>query len=74
MNEGRLLDLIGFSLKFEATRGYSIDEVLKFIAFSEFITSESILAKSLSQEIKTSVNRTDNNFRSLIYWFKTSFL
>jgi len=45
-----LLDLTGFTLKLEATRGYSIEEVLKFIAFSEFITSESILAKSLSQE------------------------
>jgi len=67
MNDGRLLDLIGFNLKLEATTGYSIDEVLKFIALSELITSESMLAKSLSHEMKTRIKNTDNNFRYLIY-------
>ena len=53
MKDGKLLDLTGLSLKLEATKGYSIEDVLKFIAFSELITSESILAKSLSHEKKT---------------------
>jgi hypothetical protein len=34
MKDGKLLDLTGLSLKLEATKGYSIEDVLKFIAFS----------------------------------------
>tara|TARA_B100000795_G_C22645004_1_gene377993 strand:+ start:545 stop:748 length:204 start_codon:yes stop_codon:yes gene_type:complete len=67
MKDGKLLDLMGFNLRFEADRGYSIEEVLKFIALSELITSESILAKSLSHEKKIMENNTDNNFRYFIY-------
>jgi len=74
MKDGKLLVLTGLTLKLEATKGYSIEDVLKFIAFSELITSESILAKSLSHETKTRIRKTDNNFIYLIYWFKTSFL
>jgi len=67
MNDGKLLDLIGFTLKFEAIKGYSIEEVVKLIAFSELITSESILAKSLSHEKNTTIKNTDNNLIYLIY-------
>tara|TARA_B110000908_G_scaffold25198_1_gene29008 strand:- start:984 stop:1187 length:204 start_codon:yes stop_codon:yes gene_type:complete len=67
MKDGKLLDLTGLSLKLEATKGYSIEDVLKFIAFSELITSESILAKSLSHEKKIRTKNTDNNLIYLIY-------
>jgi hypothetical protein len=67
MKDGKLLDLTGLSLKLEATKAYSIEDVLKFIAFSELITSESILAKSLSHEKKTRIKNTDNNLIYLIY-------